>query len=88
MLGLLQQVDGRLGDALGILATDGPATVRHLEAAAATIARARQSLNDAAATGPVDPAARETLARLRQTYTMEAERRIHDLLLGAEALAA
>jgi hypothetical protein len=94
-LDLMRAVDGRLGEALRLLDTDGTATVQHLEVAVEAlsghgatsdmIARTRQKLQTVAATGPVEATALDFLTTLRATYTMESERRIHDGLVGTRS---
>lgn len=95
-MGFLQSVDTRLNDALGILTADGPVAIDLLHNAAASLSgqtRISASLSaaqlqlDGLAGEPTDrgprPQAWPILQLLRQSYTMTAERRIHDDLLGA-----
>lgn len=90
-VGLLETVDQRLNDALGLLNTDGPAAIKRVAEAAARLA-GRDDLSEVIADaqlrldalgGPAHgPSPAESsaplLAALRRTYTMEAERKIHD----------
>jgi hypothetical protein len=91
---LLGAVDGRLAEALSQLSTDGPAAIRHLGVAADRLA-AHEEMSEAIAdaalktaelagpsSGAPGAASRELLAHLRRTYTMDAERRIHDAFAG------
>jgi hypothetical protein len=94
-LALLEAVDGRLRAALAALERDGPTAAAQLEAASrgldghAAIAEALSDVHirlaglvpdTAAASDPAALAA--AFAHLRRGYSMEAERRLHDRLIG------
>jgi hypothetical protein len=98
---LLGAVDLRLNDALALLDRDGPTVIKALAEAAARLAAHEQmseAIADAAlrcaqfAGDDAPPAAAPTsaplLALLRKSYTMEAERRVHDGFAGAPPPAA
>lgn len=86
---LLGRVDARLAEALALLSGDGPSAIRQLAEAADRLA-AHEAMSEAIAdaalrtaelAGPaaaVAPSSEGLLAHLRRSYTMEAERRIHD----------
>jgi hypothetical protein len=93
---LLGAVEQRLNEALSLLDTDGPTVLRALteaadrlsahdamsEAIADAAVRAAQLGGNAIGGSPARASA-ELLALLRKSYTMEAERRIHDGFAGA-----
>ncbi len=98
-LSLLEKVDRRLGEALALLDHDAPAAVAHLTRAARELsghAGTSEAISTAAARlvalaghyEGLSPASRPLLDQLRRTYTMGAERTIHDRLVPKEALAA
>lgn len=94
---LLEEVDGRLAAALQTLERDGPAAIARLNEASHGLgghAGIAEALSDAhfeltaltAETGeasPDMPVLAPVFAALRRGYSMEAERRIHDRLVGA-----
>lgn len=94
-LGLLQGVDGSLATALATLERDGPNVIALLSNAAETFADQNaisESMSDLhlrllalcpAADGPPPPALADTITKLWSAYTMDAERRIHEQMLGA-----
>ena len=95
---LLETVDRRLSEALAVLGKAGPAAIARLGEAAARLsghasisevmADTRLSL-EALAGPPRQPLAASLpiLAKLRKTYTMEAERKIHRARIPDEAAA-
>lgn len=97
---LLETIDRRLGDALGLLNREGPAAIQLLGYAASgfsghadiseTLADVHLRLESLASNGsrPPSAASRPLLAMLRKAYTMEAERRIHLAVAGADTEAA
>jgi hypothetical protein len=101
-IGLLETVDARLGEALAILNRDGPAAISQLAAAAsgfadhAAISEAMADIQIAiAALSPSAPdlagiaqTCRPLLQRLYRSYTMDAERRTHHELFGADPATA
>jgi hypothetical protein len=98
---LLQNVDKTLATALGALNRDGPNVIKLLSVAAETftdqaaISEIMRDLqlqlvaecpgSDAA---PLSPPIAEALALHRNRYTMDAERRIHEQIFGADMAAA
>lgn len=92
---LLGAVELRLNEALTLLDTDGPTVLKALteaadrlsgheemsEALADAAVRTAQLAGDGGASSP-DPASSPFFALLRKSYTMEAERRIHDGFAG------
>ena len=96
---LLETVDQRLSEALAVLGKAGPAAIAKLSEAASRLAGhagisegmadTRLSL-EALAGPPRRPLAASLplLAKLRKTYTMEAERKIHRARIPDEAAAA
>ena len=97
-VGLLETVDQRLNDALSLLNKDGPEAIKRVAKAAARLS-SRDDLGEVIADadlrltalcgetrGP-SPAesSKPVLTALRKTYTMEAERKIHDGFAGAPA---
>jgi len=98
---LLQSVDKALATALGTLDRDGPNVIKLLGVAAETftdqaaISEIMRDLqlqlvaecpeSDAA---PLSPPIAEALALHRNRYTMDAERRIHEQIFGADMAAA
>ena len=97
---LLQRVDKSLAEALGTLNRDGPSVINLLGAAAQTfggltdIAETMRDLQmQLAAECPEHSSAKPTgevadlLAAHRKRYTMDAERRIHEKMFGADLSA-
>ncbi|KKC33293.1 hypothetical protein [Devosia psychrophila] len=97
---LLQRVDKSLAEALGTLNRDGPSVINLLGAAAQTfggltdIAETMRDLQlQLAAECPEHSSAKPTgevadlLAAHRKRYTMDAERRIHEKIFGADLSA-
>jgi hypothetical protein len=95
-VGLLETVDKRLSDALAVLGKAGPAAVAKLNDAAARLsshADISEVMADtlvglealAGTPGEISAASLPLLARLRKTYTMEAERKIHRERVPEEA---
>ncbi len=95
---LLGAVDQRLNDALLLLDKDGPAAIKFLAEAANRLAgheAMSEAIEDAALGvaglcpgGPRQapaPASQPLLLALRRSYTMDAERRIHDGFAGPAA---
>jgi hypothetical protein len=92
--GLVGAVDRRLNDALGLLAEDGPSAIKALGDAAdrlsghevmtEAIEDAAMRATELAGNGRPRPSAgsQPLFAALRRTYTMDAERRIHDGFAG------
>jgi hypothetical protein len=100
-VGMLEAVDRRLNDALGLLNRDGPAAIKLLGHAASgfsghaeiseALADAHIRLESLASDDgrrTVSAASRPLLRVLRKTYTMDAERRIHTNLVGVDPDAA
>lgn len=97
---LVGAVDRRLNDALGLLDHDGPAAIRALGDAADRLSGHEvmsEAIEDAAMraaelAGSVrprpSPASQLLFAALRHTYTMDAERKIHDGFAGSAPVAA
>ena len=97
---LLQRVDKSLAEALGTLNRDGPSVIKLLGAAAETfggLAEIAETMRDLqmqlAAECPEHGSSRPTreaadlLAAHRKRYTMDAERRIHEKMFGADVSA-
>jgi hypothetical protein len=88
---LLGAVDQRLNEALLLLDQDGPAAIKYLAEAAGRLA-GHDDMSEAIADGAMRaadlcpgglrrlpaPSSRPLLEALRRSYTMDAERRIHD----------
>ncbi|SFV38351.1 hypothetical protein SAMN05216456_3358 [Devosia crocina] len=100
-MSLLSGLDERLAGAMQSLNSDGPKVIKLLAAAAGSIdgqVRLSESMEDIAmqitalsndSVPATPPAALTTvLERLRKSYTMEAERKIHAALFGGAAQAA
>jgi hypothetical protein len=100
-LDLLETVDARMKTALADLGRDGPSVARRLEKAVANLGRhgeIAEALRDigmqlAGQIGADAPdltgnEAQTLFATLRKTYTMDAERRIHDAFTGQPASIA
>lgn len=100
-LDILSRLDENLAAALGRLNSDGPKVIDLLEKAAQglsgqsamaealdDIAIATASLSPEAPPGQISPALGNVLAGLRKSYTMEAERQIHDRLFPEDAATA
>lgn len=100
-MSLLSGLDERLAGAMQSLNSDGPKVIKLLAAAAGSIdgqVRLSESMEDIAmqiaalsndSVPATPPAALTTvLERLRKSYTMEAERKIHAALFGGVAQAA
>ena len=100
-LDLLETVDARMKTALADLGRDGPAVARRLEKAVANLGRhgeIAEALRDigmqlAGLIGAEAPdltgnEAQTLFAALRKTYTMDAERRVHDAFTGQPAPVA
>tara|TARA_R110002124_G_scaffold27594_9_gene98359 strand:- start:2238 stop:4025 length:1788 start_codon:yes stop_codon:yes gene_type:complete len=97
---LLQEVDRSLAEALKTLERDGPNVIALLGNAAETFAdqaAISESIRDLnlrlieqclPAPGGTPDLASETVSKLWSAYTMDAERRIHEKLLGAPAAVA
>lgn len=95
-VGLLETIDLRLSDALGLLNRDGPAAIQLLGHAAsgfsghAQISEALADVNfrlESFAGGDnrsVSDSSRTLLSRLHGAYTMDAERRIHFSVVGEQ----
>lgn len=97
---LLQGVDRSLAEALGTLNRDGPSVINLLGAAAETfggLADIAETMRDLQmqlaaecpehASGEPSGALAEALAAHRKRYTMDAERRIHEQMFGADTAA-
>ena len=94
---LLGGVEQRLNEALLLLDKDGPVVLGHLAEAAGRLAAHEdmsEAIADAAlrtaelsadAPGRTAPESAPLLALLRKSYTMEAERRVHDRFAGPPA---
>ncbi|HWU19100.1 MAG TPA: hypothetical protein VN155_15575 [Devosia sp.] len=100
-LDLLETVDARMKAALADLGRDGPSVARRLEKAVANLGRhgeIAEALRDigmqlagqigADALDFTSDEAQTLFAALRKTYTMDAERRIHDAFTGQPAPVA
>ena len=97
---LLGGVEQRLNEALLLLDKDGPVVLGHLAEAAGRLAAHEdmsEAIADAAlrtaelsadAPGRTAPESAPLLALLRKSYTMEAERRVHDRFAGPPATSA
>lgn len=98
---LLQGVDTALAEALAALNRDGPSVIGLLETAAQTFASQAaisETMRDLemqlvaecppGATSTPSGAVADLLARHRARYTMDAERKIHEAMFGAEPVPA
>jgi hypothetical protein len=98
---MLEQVDKSLAEALGQLNRDGPSVIQLLDTAADTfggLAAIAETMRDLQmqlavechehAVGEPRGVVAEALSAHRKRYTMEAERRIHEQMFGADHVAS
>ncbi|MHA6297034.1 hypothetical protein [Devosia sp. CAU 1758] len=99
-LDILSQLDQHMAAALARLHKDGPKVIKLLEHAASClsgqsamaetlddIAMSVAALSNSPSPTSLSPSLAEVMAGLRKTYTMEAERRAHDLLFPKSQVA-